>query len=87
MSARILCCLLLPLLVSCASTPEHEHQTSVSTLFHDEIFAPVSGLPSPEEVFSLPPGVAQELRRAFERQRNMPGGDNQLAHTDRKSVV
>ncbi|QYK05947.1 tetratricopeptide repeat protein [Shewanella zhangzhouensis] len=81
MSARILCCLLLPLLVSCASTSEREHQTSITTLFHDEIFSPVSGLPSPEAVFSLPPSVAQDLRRAFERQRNIPGGDNQPAHT------
>lgn len=80
MSARMLLCLLLPLMVACASTEKSPPKANPNTLFHDDIFSAVSGLPTPEQVFALPPGVAQNLKREFERQRMAPG-DNELAHT------
>lgn len=80
MSARMLLCLLLPLMVACASTEKSPTQISANSLLNDDIFTAVADLPSPEQVFALPPGVAHKLRHEFERQRVAPG-NNELAHT------
>ncbi|MBT1444308.1 hypothetical protein KJI95_07185 [Shewanella sp. JM162201] len=79
MSVRLLFCLLLPLLTACATSQSPSHSAMANQLLHDELFAPVGGLPEPEQVFALPAGVAAELKRSFERQRAATSG-GELAH-------
>ncbi|WP_372871444.1 tetratricopeptide repeat protein [Shewanella sp.] len=79
MSARILLCLLLPLMVACSNTETPPPNARANNLLNDGVFEPVSGLPTPQQVFELPPGVAQSLRREFERHKMAPG-NNELAH-------
>ena len=69
MLLRIFILSLLLLLVGCQSTPAPDYRTQVATLFLDEHFDTEQVLPAPDTIFNLPPAVASEVRRRYERDK------------------
>lgn len=66
-SSGIFCSLLLLLLWGCSSTAPKPSDDEIDALFADSLFKSVSNIPSVEDIFSLPPSVAADVRRAYDR--------------------